>query len=403
MIKSFIKNNWEEYVRYMPEDNDTLIGMPYPYIVPSPDKRLQEMYYWDTYFTSKGLYLSGREDLAKNCTDDMLFMVEKYGFMPNGNRTYYLSQSQPPVLSLMADDVYEYTKDTEWLDKAYSILKKEYSFWMTERITETGLNTYKCNRVSENDAENHYRSICKRLNYKVPMNDHVLFAKCFLSDCESGWDFTPRCFMVQNTSIYVDLNSLLYMFEKNMQKFAEVLDKASEIKAWSEKASKRKMLMTDILWNKTAFFDYNYNAKEHSRVFSAASFYPLWAGLADFRQAAATVDKLSELECEYGIAACAKNDSPAEFQWDYPTGWAPLHFAVIRGLMQYGYTQDAVRIAKKYVDATEKMFENTGKLWEKYNVLTGENKTTADYQPREMLGWSAGVYLYAKDFLEKQD
>ena len=117
--------------------------MPYPYIVPSVG-HFDEMYYWDTYFTNKGLELCGRMQQVKNNTDDMLYLVKKYGFMPNGNRTYYLLQSQPPFLSGMVRDVYDYYKDTVWLSSAYDVLKIEYNFWMSKRITPIGLNCYDC-------------------------------------------------------------------------------------------------------------------------------------------------------------------------------------------------------------------------------------------------------------------
>lgn len=398
MVTEFIKKNWDTCVRYVPKDDGTLIGMPYPYIVPSPKESLQEMYYWDTYFTCKGLFLTDRAELARNCTDDMLFLVNQYGFMPNGNRTYYLSQSQPPVLSLMVKDVYAYFGDLKWLQGAYETLKKEYDFWMQKRMTVTGLNSYGANAVTMEEAEKHYESICRRLHYRVPMEDHVLFAKSFLTDCESGWDFTPRCFTRQTTSVYVDLNSLLYMFERNMEGFAAILG-IDETKKWNNAAGKRKALMNELLWHGNAFLDFDYADQKHSSVFSVASFYPLWAGIVDKKQAAATVKRLPELMCEYGIAACAKNDSPAEFQWDYPTGWPPLQYIMIRALARYGFEEEARIIAQKYTEITEKLFKETGMLWEKYHVVTGKHETAADYQSREMMGWSAGVYLYAKNFL----
>ena len=401
MVTEFIKNNWDSCVRYVSEDDGTLIGLPYPYIVPSPKESLQEIYYWDTYFTCKGLFLTDRAELAKNCIDDMLFLVDKYGFMPNGNRTYYLSQSQPPVLSMMVHDVYKHFGDADWLRNAYAILKKEYDFWMKKRMTKAGLNSYGANDVTQEEAEKHYESICRRLSYKVPMDDHMLFAKSFLTDCESGWDFTPRCFAKQTTSVFVDLNSLLYIFEKNMAKFAVILN-IDEKEQWTAASQNRKKLMEKLLWNGSSFVDYDYESDIHSSVFSVASFYPLWAGLADEKQAESTVKRLCEIECEYGVSTCAKNNHPAQFQWDYPTGWPPLQYIMIRALARYGYMEDAARIAHKYVTVIEKLFNQTGMLWEKYHVLTGDNKTEADYNSREMMGWSAGVYLYAKEFLEKE-
>ena len=397
MVTEYIKKSWDSCVRSVPENDGTLIGLPYPYLVPSPKENLQEMYYWDTYFTCKGLFRTGRAELAKHCTDDMLFLVDKYGFMPNGNRTYYLSQSQPPVLSMMVLDVYQHFGDKEWLKSAYEILKKEYQFWMEKRVTPTGLNCYGANDVTPEEAEKHYQSICRRLNYQVPMEDHMLFAKSFLTDCESGWDFNPRCFTTQTHSVYVDVNSLLYMFEKNMAKFAEILQEKQE--PWIEAAQKRKDLINDFLWDGTAYLDYDYKAKKPSPIFSVASFYPLWAEVADKEQAAKTVARLGELEYEFGVSTCEENPCPAECQWNYPTAWAPLQYIMIRALSRYGYLEDAKRIAEKYVKVTESLFEKTGTLWEKYHVRTGENRTVADYQPREMIGWTAGVYLYSKEFL----
>lgn len=398
MINEFIKKSWDSCMRYNPEDDGTLIGLPYPYIVPSPAGRWNEMYYWDTFFTCKGLLLTGRSNVVKNCTDNMLYLVDKFGFMPNGNRTYYLSQSQPPFLSMMVMDVFRIYKDKAWLRKAYETLEAEYNFWMTKRITPLGLNQFSVNIKNAGDVDKHYESICRRINYKVPMEDHKEFTRNFLADCESGWDFTPRVVTEQKNSIYVDLNSNLYVYEKNFAYYSEILQNGDTDK-WNKAAEQRKLLMYKYLWDGSAFMDYNFVDNRHSRIFSAASFYPLWAGVADEEQAKLTVSMLDKLEFEYGICACCKNETQGEYQWDYPMGWAPLHYIVIRALDNYGYKDDAKRIAQKYSAAIEKMFKKTGKLWEKYDVRTGDNNVKIDYGSQVMIGWTAGVYLYAKEYI----
>lgn len=127
-VKTYIENNWNRTIKYNPVDDGTLIGLPYPYSVPAVGY-FDEMYYWDTFFTNKGLAISGKMEQVRNNTDNMLYLVERYGFMPNGNRTEYLTRSQPPFLSFMVRDVFEYYKDMEWLAEAYDILEKEYTFW----------------------------------------------------------------------------------------------------------------------------------------------------------------------------------------------------------------------------------------------------------------------------------
>lgn len=399
MLKQYIKDNWDSCIRFSPKNDGTLIGLPKPYIVPSPADCFQEMYYWDTFFTCKGLILSGRAEVARDCCEDMMFLIEKYGFMPNGSRTFYLTRSQPPFLSMMVMDVYNVYKDKEWLKMAYETLKKEYKFWMTQRITEIGLNQYGCDMNDEIDVDENYNYTCSRLEYEAPTDDKYRFARNFIADCESGWDFNPRTEMQQDQYIYVDLNSNLYIYEKNFAEMSEILG-TGETEKWNTAAENRRELMNKYLWNGEMFTDYNFVQKHFSPVFSVASFYPLWAGVATAEQAKTTVAKLSALENEYGISTCEKNESPATYQWDWPNGWAPLHYITVRALDRFGFTEDAKRIAEKYTKTTEALFDETGKLWEKFNTLTGKNDTKG-YASNIMLGWTAGVYLYLMNYLGK--
>ena len=398
-VEEFIKNSWGGCVIFNPEDDGTLIGMPYHYIVPVEKEHWNEMYYWDTFFTCKGLALQGREELVKNCADNMLYMVEKYGFMPNANRTYYLNRSQPPFLSMLVRDVYNLFPDKEWLSNAYGTLKKEYDFWMTQRMTPTGLNKFGVQQESiEFVKEQKYERVCRRLKKSFPHEDAYDIAANFLCDCESGWDFNPRTDMKQTQFVYVDLNSNLYLYETNFAYFAEVLENG-ETELWKAAAEKRKELMNKVLWKNGAFLDYNFVENKHSDIFSVASFYPLWAGVATKKQAEETVVQLNKVEFEYGVAACCENYPEVSYQWNFPVGWPPLQYIMVRALDNYGYKTEAKRIAQKYVDIMEKFYNETGSLWEKYDVTTGSHEVTAEYASRVMLGWSAGVYLYCRKYL----
>lgn len=150
-VRDFIRTSWDASVQYNPTDSQTLIGLPRPYTVPSVSQTFQELYYWDTYFTNEGLVRDGRLDLAKNNTEDMLYLVDRYGYMPNGSRTWYLNRSQPPFLCMMVDRIFEQTEDTNWLAGAFTTLQKEYDFWMTQRITPVGLNRYSSSQATNSD------------------------------------------------------------------------------------------------------------------------------------------------------------------------------------------------------------------------------------------------------------
>ena len=399
-LESYIKEHWNDTVRLERNDKGDFIGLPYEYYVPSVKGAFQEMYYWDSFFTSKGLFIHGREALVKSQIENMFHLIGKFGYMPNGSNMGLVSRSQPPYLSLMVRDVYEIYKDKMWLGFAYSVLEKEYKFWNTKRMTPCGLNRYGYEGTEKNfpaDA----RLVRSRLpGYDFGDRTDMDIATNVMCDAESGWDFNPRCEMHQLDYAYVDLNSLLYMFEKNMSYFAQELENGMAGK-WNTLAEKRGELIRKLMWNGEVFLDYNYKTGEHSKHFTSASFFVLWAGVATEEQAKSMLANLHRIEFDYGIAVGEPGERTASYQWDYPNGWAPLHYTTVYALANYGFKEDACRVAEKYVKSIEKIFEETGTLWEKYNVFEGSMNVTDEYEMPEMLGWTAGVYTDLKHFLEK--
>jgi len=81
-------------------------------------------------------------------------------------------------------------------------------------------------------------------------------------------------------------------------------------------------------------------------------------------------------------------------QWDAPNGWAPLQWMAYKGVQNYGYTELADTIKNNWMNNCEKVFAETGKMMEKYNVM--DTTTTAgggEYPNQDGFGWSNGVYL----------
>lgn len=401
-IEKYISENFPKTIRYNTEDNDTLIGLPYRYTVPCASDMFQEMYYWDTYFTNVGLLADGNIGLAKNNADNMLFLIEKYGFMPNGNRTYYLNRSQPPFLSQMVKEIYALTGDKEWLVKAYNTLKKEYIFWQEKRVLINGLNSYTGYDINPDDMDRMVEYGLSRMGYKPEILTNEIKQDIYLairSFCESGWDCTSRFLEKPHEFNWVCLNSLLYGVESNMHYFATILSNGEE-EFWQTRMDERKEKM-QVFWKEDEgiFKDYNPYTEQFSNYASAATFYPLFTGLATPEQAKSIVAALPRFELEYGISAGEAN--PAwSCQWDYPNIWAPIQFVIYKGLMNYGYIEEAKGIASKYINLIEKNFEKTNNLWEKYNGHTAEN-TNEDYDAPKMLGWTSGVYIYFYKELER--
>ncbi|EIM75956.1 alpha,alpha-trehalase [Nitritalea halalkaliphila LW7] len=72
----------------------SLLPLPRPYVVPGG--RFGEIYYWDSYFTLLGLAESGEKELLADMVHNFGHLIDTVGFIPNGNRSYFLSRSQPP-------------------------------------------------------------------------------------------------------------------------------------------------------------------------------------------------------------------------------------------------------------------------------------------------------------------
>lgn len=404
-LQEYIDNNLKACIRYNPENRSTkntdkLIGLPYPYTVPCASGVFQELYYWDTYFINKGLIAEGMVEQACNNAQNMFYLIKKYGFMPNANRTGFLRMSQPPFLSLMVLDIYETTADKKWLAEAYEALCLEHKFWQKKRMTPIGLNRYYCMNIDPNGYKNSLNYFSERLGF-MPEGDDETLTKGFMACCECGWDLNPRT--AWNTPDYamVDLNSLIYAMEKNLSFFAKELGLIEDSLEWNKSAEERALLLRKyLLADDGIFYDYNYKNNSLMKLASVACFYPMYCGLATKEEAECIVKLLPRLETKFGIATCEKNDIKGIYQWDYPNGWAPMHIIAVSSLLKYGYKADALRIAEKFNALVENSFAKTGHMWEKYNVELGNCESKAEYDTPAMLGWTFGAYTVFKRLLE---
>jgi alpha,alpha-trehalase len=405
VVRDFIKTNWEKTIRTHTNDSASLIGLPLPYSVPSISGMFQEMYYWDTYFTNVGLIMDGNVIQARNNCENMLYLIDRYGFMPNGNRIWYLNRSQPPYLSMMIRDVYEKTKDKEWLKRCLPTLEKEYHFWMTKRITSIGLNRFN-NNAPDSINEDTFWGIKKRLgeNYDTislkSESQRIAIGSHFTSEFESGWDLSPRFDSRCNDFCPLDLNSNLYLYEKNFEYFYSKTENNTS-KKWNSIADKRKKLINKYLYNQNdkLFYDYDYVNNQLSPIYSSAVFNALWAELLTQEQAKELVKHLPPLEFKYGLAACAPGKRKYAYQWDYPNGWASIQYLAVKGLRNYGYKAEASRIAYKYATLVSSNYKKTNNLWEKYNIIDGTINGHNEYEMPTMMGWTAGTFIYISDYL----
>lgn len=407
-VRAYISASWDSTLRFNIEDSsDSLIGMPCPYTVPCAEGMFNELYYWDTYFTNAGLIADGRADYARNNTADLLSLLDRFGFVPNGNRLWYLNRSQPPYLARMVEQVFEACSDTAFLQNAYPLLEREYSFWMTERRTTCGLNRYWSSEPSESLIDEFISTASSRLGTDfraLGWSEERLrkFSLDCIAECESGWDFNPRFDRRCGDFCPVDLNANLYGMEKLMARFSEVLGK--DARQWQERAASRQELIRKYCFDKQlgGWFDYDYTSDSRSDVVSAAVFSLLFNEVLTEEEASKVVRSLKVLEYPGGLSVCEDREYPYPYQWSFPNAWPPTTFIAVEGLLRYGFRKEAFRLAGKYLRSNAGTFRKTGQLWEKIDCRSGEIPTDSEYGTPAMLGWTAGCFVYFDELLKQR-
>ncbi len=397
--RAFIKNYWQKLERFHPKDDESLLGLPNKYLVPAFEEGhefdFNEMYYWDSYFMVQGLMDRENKELVVGILDNLLYMFKRFKVIPNASRMYLMGRSQPPFLTSFIWDVFDaYDMDEKWLKDAIETAEAEYkTVWMGEskpnaRLVYQGLSRY------------------YDINY---LND--------LAEAESGWDMTTRFGRKALNFVPVDLNSLLYKYEMDIARYYRHIKDTRTAVQWEAAAKARAEIMNKLMWSnlRGLFYDYNFAKERRGTVSSLAGLYPLWAGMADQKQAAQMVKALRRFEQRGGLAATDGQvvqqivpgvvmPGALPVQWAFPNGWAPLHFLIIKGLLKYGYHEDARRIAMKWLRNNLTWFNEHGVFLEKYNVVSpGKPPAKGVYPSQTGFGWTNSVFEYlCREFIDER-
>lgn len=389
--RQYIKNYWPKLTRHFPKDDDSLIGLPNPYLVPAHegghDYDFNELYYWDSYFMVQGMLDAEHKNLVVGILENLLDLQKRFKIIPNASRTYLTGRSQPPLLTSFIFDVYEaFEMDKKWLKNAIEIARQEYeTVWMG---------------TTKPNWRNVYKGLSR--NYDINMlND--------LAETESGWDMTPRFEHKALNFLPVDLNALLFKYETDFARAARIFNDDAKAKRWENAARRRKKTINELMWSNLHefYFDYNYVKEKRGSVKSLAGFYPMWAGMVDDRQAWQMVKNLRHFDQRGGLSATDQQLSellPGQIptQWAYPNGWAPLHFIVVKALQRYGYTHDAKRIALQWLKTNLDWFNKNNLFLEKYNVVQPDKPPTKGVYPSPVgFGWTNAVFeRFCQEYLD---
>lgn len=398
------------------DERSSHIPLPYDYVVPGG--RFSEIYYWDSYFTILGLKSQKRYDLIQNMVKNFSHLINTIGFIPNGNRNYYLTRSQPPFFSLIVRELEDF--DSLAADRYLDAMVKEYKFWMEglDSVESPGQAKNHVVMLSDGTIMNRYwdkgsspRPEAYKEDFKLaqgqPENAERLY-RDIRSAAESGWDFSSRWLRdgktlatIHTTDIVpVDLNCLMAHLEMMIAKGYVIRGNRAEADVYTQRSNARRRALLTFCWDpqQNFFFDYDFIAGRHTGIKSLAGIYPMFFSMTqkDIAQKAAQTLEKDFLQQGGLVTTLVDTDQ----QWDAPNGWAPLQWLAYRGLKNYQIDELANEIRDRWLRQNYRVYEATGKMMEKYNVMdTTLLAGGGEYPNQDGFGWTNGVAL---TFLKEQ-
>jgi alpha,alpha-trehalase len=407
-LQVHISDLWARLVRppLSPGPYSSALPLEHPYVVPGG--RFREMYYWDSYFTMLGLVRDGHGDVAADMTRDFAEMIDRYGHVPNGSRTYYLSRSQPPVFYLMAG-LSSGEADAGWA-RYLPELRREYAFWMAgAEALKPGRAAAHAVAMPDGSILNRYwdaRDAPRDESYREDMRLAASTKRAprrlyrdVRAAAESGWDFSSRWLAdgrslasIETTAIVpVDLNSLLFGLEQAIARGCAKAGEPDCTADFNARAARRRAAMNRYLWDASArtFQDWDWTRRRPTRRTSAAMLFPLFTGEADRAEARGVAAFVrARLLAPGGLLATPLRTGQ---QWDAPNGWAPLQWVAVSGLRDYGEDGLAREIAERWLASVSRGYAAEGRLVEKYDVTRMAPGGGGEYPLQDGFGWTNGV------------
>ena len=393
----------------------SLIPLPYAYVVPGG--RFREVYYWDSYFTMLGLIESGRPDLVRSMLDNFAYLVRTIGHVPNGNRTYYLSRSQPPFFAAMVG-LYAAATDTAEALPYLDALEAEHEFWLDGAASLAPGEAYRrVVRLADGSVLNRYwddrpdpRPESYREDYELgetlPQDRREAFFRNVRASAESGWDFSSRWMRdpsdlqtLETTALVpVDLNSLLYHAERTIAALRAFRGRPGDrevAERFAQAAEGRRRALLNAAYDPAGGFFYDVRWRTGERVTdrpTLAAAAPLYFGLATAEQGQAVADRLERDFLSSGGFVTTLIASGQ--QWDAPNGWPPLQWVAVQGLCRYDRAPLADTARERWLALNRRTFRSTGRMTEKYDVVDANRRAGGgEYPTQDGFGWTNGVAL----------
>ena len=403
-------------------------SLPYPFLAPGSNQYLDMLWDWDSWLSNIALRQilleNGRESDSREalkyeqgCVRNALHYGGMEGWIPiwiernapsreemlKKRNPWKSNMHKPTIAQHAAFIVRNMNGDAEWLRDDFYKLQAFVSMYL-----------------------NHHRHNATGLMY-------------WQTDEAIGVDNDPSTFYrPHGSSGSIFLNALMYRELLAMEYLANCLNMEGIAKEFKKEATKLKQCIQEHCWDQRDRFYYsvdlnllpitkpdikglnpgglylhvgqprNYDCLiQRFSVWSG--FMAMWAGIATEQQAKEMVTRhfcdttsfnapagirtLSPLEKMYNLRASGNPSS-----WQGPI-WINVNYLVFRGLVKYGYNDQARELAEKTILLLGRDYERFGALHEYYLPDNGEPVLNKGFQNWNLLVLNMAAWLEGKEFV----
>uniref|UniRef100_A0AC35FUA1 Trehalase n=1 Tax=Panagrolaimus sp. PS1159 TaxID=55785 RepID=A0AC35FUA1_9BILA len=387
----------------------------------APGGRFREPYYWDAYWIIKGLIASELYEAAMQMVYNFANFIEKYGFVPNGGRVYYLQRSQPPMFIPSVYEIYDATQNASFVEEMMPFMVKEFEYWHNSghqyniTINNNNYTVYRYRAQSNTPRPESYKedvATAATANFTDKVSKQRIW-RDLATAAETGQDFSTRWFADKKTLetietinvLPVDLNSFLcWNMDILSYLYDEVIRDDDESEKYRNILAKHRRAVHAVFYNESEqmWLDYNIRTGAHNPTFYATLSTPLFTNCYNSldQSKAEGVFKFFNRSHAFdypgGVPHSMVRD--VDQQWDFPNGWGHINHMIIEGLRksEAPAAQDAAfSLATKWVRGNYRVYKATKHMWEKYDVVgtipvPGKG---GEYEVQDGFGWTNGAIL----------
>ena len=302
----------------------------------------RNMWLWDSVFHAIG-HRHLNTDIAQDLILALFDVQRDDGFIPHMAKPNEISSiTQPPVIAWGAYLTYEKSGNKEFLKTVFRN-NKMFLEWCSKNRRKSDKELYSWHTNPE-------------LNNRCD---------------ESGMDNSPR-FDTCSDLFAIDFSCYMANEARFMKKIADELgDKENSVffEKWYKKI---KADINSTLWCEGDGFYYDYDIQNScfNKIYSVASFLPVFAGVCDEGQCVKLVEHLEnpdEFGTQFLVPSISVNDKTfGSDMWRGPV-WINFNYMISKGLKEYGYISLSQKIKEKTLSIISEWYNRTGTVYEFYD------------------------------------